>query len=231
MLRQVETFSDRFGINSLPDDLMASVEGLTELKSKNYGEVTLAAGSIIRESKVPGFEDRKTELRNLLLSEDKAALARSSALSAGVDLLSALFDDADEAISSAALEVYIRRVYRAHSILDITTSNIDGSLTANWKFQFADVPAEDSPIRHGQITVVKDFDGAAKLMPAMLAQMKVEVADNLTDDYSGNYTNPMTDRFPPGTNRSRQAPNPRQRALTQVVHRPSNMVAQEAAAT
>ena len=53
MLRQVETFGDRFGISSMPDDLMASVEGLTQLKSKNYGEVTLAAGAIIRESKIP----------------------------------------------------------------------------------------------------------------------------------------------------------------------------------
>ena len=183
MLRQVETFGDRFGIRSMPDDLMASIEGLTQLKSKNYGEVTLSAGAIIRESKIPSFEDRKAELRNLLVSEDKAALAYSASLSAGVDLLSALFDDADEAVSSAALEVYVRRVYRAHSILDIHTSKIEGQLTANWKFQFADISPEESPIRHGQITVVKDFAGASKSMPAMVAQMTAEVADNLVDDF------------------------------------------------
>lgn len=134
-----------------------------------------------------------------------------------MDLLSGLFDDSDEAVASAALEVYIRRIYRAHSILDIsikkvrekkiwspkTKSNnsnahtlaarytppppsppqVDGQLTANWKFQFADVPAAESPVRHGKISVVKDFAAASSIMPAMIKSMKSGLADDIVDDF------------------------------------------------
>ncbi|GMH72279.1 hypothetical protein TrLO_g4355 [Triparma laevis f. longispina] len=184
MLRQVETFVDRFGLASLPDDLMEALNGLTMLKSKQYGEIGLAADTIVRESQIPIFEDRKAELRNQLLNNaDKADLARSTSLSAGVDLLSGLFDDSDEAVASAALEVYIRRIYRAHSILDISIKKVDGQLTANWKFQFADVPAAESPVRHGKISVVKDFAAASSIMPAMIKSMKSGLADDIVDDF------------------------------------------------
>ncbi|GMH72815.1 hypothetical protein TrST_g8682 [Triparma strigata] len=183
MLRQVETFVDRFGLASLPEELMEALTGLTMLKSKQYGEIGLAADSIVRESQIPGFEVRKAELRSQLVTADKAELARSTSLSAGVDLLSGLFDDDDEAVASAALEVYIRRIYRAHSILDISIMKVDGQLTANWKFQFADVPAAESPVRHGKISVVKDFAAAQKIMPAMIESMKGGIADDIVDDF------------------------------------------------
>jgi hypothetical protein len=44
---------------------------------------------------------------------------RSATITAGVDLLTALFSDKDPAVRFAAIEVYIRRIYRAHNILQL----------------------------------------------------------------------------------------------------------------
>ena len=67
LLRQVESFNDRFGVVQLPADLLAVLEELAKLPTKSYGEIALAADTIIRKSKVPPFEDRVSELRSVLL--------------------------------------------------------------------------------------------------------------------------------------------------------------------
>ena len=183
ILRQVDTFSDRFGMQSIPSDLLERLTSLSALKAKQYGEISLAASTIIRESKIPSFEDRLAELRTSLTSADKSALAKSPTLSAGVDLLSALFDDKDASVRSAALEVYVRRVYRAHNIVSIKVETVDGRLTANWKFQFADIPSDESPIREGHISVVKDLAAASDQMEAILKNVESEIGEDLGDEY------------------------------------------------
>ena len=55
--------------------------------------------------------------------EDLQKLAEDPALSAGVDLLSELFSDSEEGVRFKAMEVYIRRVYRAHNIISIQVSH------------------------------------------------------------------------------------------------------------
>ena len=159
LLRQVETFSDRYNqVMSLPDDTMVALKRLAALKGQEYGEVVLSANSIIRASEFPSFPSRLADLRGLLSDDvDREELARSATLSAGVDLLSALFDDADEKIAKNAVEVYVRRVYRAHRIKTIDVDTIGGRLTCSWTFQFADTPVNDSPFRVGQMSVVRDF--------------------------------------------------------------------------
>ena len=51
-----------------------------------------------------------------------------------VDLLVVLLADEDSAIRKAAMEVYLRRVYRAHSIKTLTISDNDGIISAEWAF-------------------------------------------------------------------------------------------------
>lgn len=130
MLRQVETFADRFGVTALPDDLLAVLEEASQLKEKAYGEIAIASDAIIRQSKIPSFDSRVDELRAQLLdsSTDLIELSRSPTLSAGVDLLTSIFSDKNEPVSvrEAAIEVYVRRVYRAHRILDLTVEENDG---------------------------------------------------------------------------------------------------------
>lgn len=47
---------------------------------------------------------------------------------------------------AAALETYMRRVYRAHEILDISVDTEEGRGTVNWSFRFRDVAPDQSPV-------------------------------------------------------------------------------------
>ena len=86
MLRELETFPDRFG-KFVPDEIMPMLQDLAAMKDKAYGEVSLSADSIIRMSKVPSFDSRVAELRSQLLDKDTdyVKLSKSPTLSAGVD--------------------------------------------------------------------------------------------------------------------------------------------------
>ena len=64
---QLDTFNDRFGLASIPDELLAVLEGHTALPGKEHGEIVLAADAIIRNSKIPLFDSRVQELRAHLL--------------------------------------------------------------------------------------------------------------------------------------------------------------------
>jgi Acetyl-CoA carboxylase, central region len=88
------------------------------------------ADNLLSDTKIPPFASRVAELRTLLKSNpDAAVLAESPSLSAGVDMLSALFDDSDAAVRRSALEVYLRRVYRAHNVLTLqVTANTTSDL-------------------------------------------------------------------------------------------------------
>lgn len=156
LLRQVETFGERFGVSKLPESLLEIIQELSSLKDKQYGEIMLAADNIFRNANVPSFDIRVGELKAKLLdsSTNLEALSKSTVLSAGVDLLTYLLKDEDKAVRSAALEVYIRRVYRAHRILDLSVSHDNGRMSCSFTFQFADVPQSEAPIRQGLLEVV-----------------------------------------------------------------------------
>ena len=139
---------------------------------------------------MPSFEVRKQELRDLLTSgKDRDEVAKSATLSAGVDLLSALFSDdtpldlpplgtlQEQTVRAAALEVYVRRVYRAHRILGINVVNDNGRLTCTWTFQFADTPEEVSPVRVGQMSVVKDIAGLKSSMDEIIGSLSKAVSE------------------------------------------------------
>ena len=179
MLRQVELFDDRFGAAGLPEPLMEVLGKLAELKDKVYGEIALAADEIIRQSKVPSFESRAEELRAQLNdpAADFTKLSRSSTLSAGVDLLTSLFTDPASDVKMAAMEVYVRRVYRAHRILDLQVTEKDGRLTCLFTFQFADVDQSKAPIRHGILSVVPSFDGLKSDISGILENLSESIGE------------------------------------------------------
>jgi len=187
MLRQVETFGDRFGVAQLPSDLLAALEELAAFKEKAYGEIALEADEIIRLSKVPSFEIRVDELRAQLLdsSTDLVALSRSPTLSAGVDLLTSLFTDSDPTVQEAALEVYVRRVYRAHRMVDLKVTLEDGLPACSFVFQFADVEMSKAPLRQGLLRVVRSIDNLESDLPAILDNLSREIADKPTRTEAG----------------------------------------------
>ena len=115
LIRQLDTYSDRFG-TEIPDSIVEALDTLTTMKGRSYGEVSLAAGEKVREAKIPSFDIRLADLKAKLLDSetDLIQLSQSSTLSAGVDLLTNLFDDKDDKVRAAAIEVYTRRVYRTY---------------------------------------------------------------------------------------------------------------------
>jgi len=170
MLRQAEMFPEQFAVG-FPQSLIASLKGLTALQDKNaYGEVALTAENLIRQSLMPGFDDRIEKLRAELLTADVdlGKLSQSVTLSAGVNLLTYLFKDTDPTVRALAIEVYVRRVYRAHRIIDISVDDKDGRIECNWTFRFADVPESQSVVRSGLLSIVSSVSAIKDEMPKIL---------------------------------------------------------------
>jgi len=181
-LRQIDLFEDRFGSNDLSDDLEAAMEMVTKLGEKKYGELALASDSILRSSKVSPFVDRVDELKKTLLDSntDLAKLSESSTLSAGVDLLTSLFDDADESIRKAAVEVYVRRVYRAHRMKAISVSDVDGNVVCDFTFQFSDVEAASAIDREGRLCIVPSLENLGDDLSQLLDSFSQALGDKPT---------------------------------------------------
>jgi len=169
-LRQIELFEDRFGATEISEELEAAMNSVTALQEKKYGELVLAADSILRSSKSTPFADRVAELKSTLLdsSTDLDQLSKSSTLSAGVDLLTSLFGDDDEAIRKAAVEVYVRRIYRAHRMKEISVSNEDGQVVCDFTFQFSDVEAADAVNRQGRLVIIPTIDNISEDLPQII---------------------------------------------------------------
>lgn len=172
LIRQLDTFQDRFGV-SVPDSVIEALDTLSGLKGKAYGEITLAAEETVRMAKVPSFDVRRAELRAKLADSetDLVELSKSSTLSAGVDLLTNLFDDEDASVRAAAIEVYTRRVYRTYNLPSLETEDVDGRLSCSFEFQFADVPAADRVSRYGFFSNIKNAGDFAKELPDILNAM------------------------------------------------------------
>ena len=172
MIRQLDTFEERFGV-PVPDSVIESLDSISLLKGKAYGEIMLAAEERVREAKVPSFEIRRTDLRAKLADPetDLAELSRSGTLSAGVDLLTNLFDDEDEKVRVAALEVYTRRVYRTYNIPNLKVEDINGRLSCSFDFQFADVQSADRVNRSGFFSSLKDSSKFTQELPDILNAM------------------------------------------------------------
>ena len=184
MVRQIESFAARFGQGSTPDRVYEVLGKLSTLDDKaSYGEVGIAAENLVRESKVPGFDIRVAELRNQLLDDDVdlEKLSKSATLSAGVDLLTFLFKDESENVRARAVETYIRRVYRANRVLDISVDEMDGKMRCTWSFRFADVPESESVVRQGFLQVINSGSLSADL-PGVLSQFGSELPKA---DYEG----------------------------------------------
>jgi len=176
MIRQLANFQDRFGAE-LPDSVIEALDTLSSLKGKEYGEIILAAEETVRASKVPSFEVRRADLRSKLTDSetDLVQLSKSSTLSAGVDLLTNLFDDEDENVQATALETYMRRVYRTYEVPQLNVEKIDGRLSCSFSFEFSDVPSADRVTRNGFFSTIQSSSDFAKELPAVLSAFASKV--------------------------------------------------------
>jgi acetyl-CoA carboxylase/biotin carboxylase 1 len=179
MLREVATFGDRFRSTDIPAELEAALEQVAGLKQKVYGELSIAADSLLRQAKVPAFEDRVAELKATLLNPetDLVLLSKSTTLSAGVDLLTSLFADEDKAVKEAAVEVYIRRVYRAHRISNLSIGESNGNLVCDFTFQFSDVEPAQSVDRQGHLCVLSSLSDLGDDIPKILDHFAEKIGE------------------------------------------------------
>ncbi|KAJ8604581.1 hypothetical protein CTAYLR_007627 [Chrysophaeum taylorii] len=141
-----------------------------EVAGPSYASVSLAAGMARLESAVPPFADRVASLREDLKNSesDLQAFATRPELGSfqrGVDMLTYLFDDEDEEISKAALEVYVRRMYSAHDMLEV---EVGDDREARWWYKFRDEDPENAPLRFGKLVIresADDLEGALDALP------------------------------------------------------------------
>jgi len=161
LLRAVRGFTNQFGDWEVAEDLQAAVGALAALSGRAYGDVAVTASQLLDDLAVKPFSERLSDLRSQLVSVEAGDLqqfAYSPSLSAGVDLLTALFKDGDKAVRDAALEVYVRRVYRANNVYDVTIEDKGKATYVSWSFQFEDTPKAETPMRKGFLALV---DGVA----------------------------------------------------------------------
>jgi hypothetical protein len=57
-------------------------------------------------------------------------------------MLLQLFNHKDKKVRDAALEVYIRRVYRAHTIDDVIIQEKNGCVLVFWNYRLRDAPPQ-----------------------------------------------------------------------------------------
>lgn len=173
------------------DDFRASIERLSNLRGANYGELALTAANILLEKRLPSIDKRLEELRSILLggkgldrawgtaeAGDLKSLIESPTLA--VDLLPSLFVDEDAAVADRALEVYTKRVYRAHNVISTEIVRADDLDSINFKFQFNTYP-EESPLRCGIMAVTSTLDQAKAQMPAILDRLGGHIGDATKD--------------------------------------------------
>jgi acetyl-CoA carboxylase/biotin carboxylase 1 len=171
----------------ISDDFRASIERLSNLRGADYGELALTASNILLEKRLPSIDKRLEELKSILQggtglnrawgtaeAGDLKSLIESPTLA--VDLLPSLFVDTDAAVADAALQVYTKRVYRAHNVISTDIVRANGLDSMNFKFQYNTYP-EESPLRCGVMAVTSSLEQAQAQMPAILDRLANHIGE------------------------------------------------------
>lgn len=173
----------------ISDSLRKNIERLSKLRGGEYGDIAVQASNILLERRLPSIDKRLDELKKILLGSqpllrswsiagkaplpgDLQSLVESPTLA--VDLLPSLFSDKDEKVQNAALEVYCKRVYRAHNVLSTSVSRDNGMTSISWNFKFNTFP-DESPLRCGMLARVDTVADAKQNFSAMLDRLESNV--------------------------------------------------------
>lgn len=91
-------------------------------------------------------------------------------MAVSVDLLTVLMSDKDAAVRRAAMETYLRRVYRAHVIKSLSIKDDNGIMSATWSFTVRDASDKAAPVRHGYMTVLPESDAMEKSLAKVIEE-------------------------------------------------------------
>jgi acetyl-CoA carboxylase/biotin carboxylase 1 len=182
LLRELEQMPQQFVDYSLSaktmkaemTELLANLSALGD--SAVHGPVSLKAKQIIDISLIPNFETRLNSLKVEITAPktDLYTLSKQPDTSVSVDLLVVLMSDPDKMVRHAAIEVYVRRVYRSHCVKSLSIEGFstgEGSfLSANWSFTLRDTVEGEGQIRHGYMCVIPDFKDVQEFLPSVMAR-------------------------------------------------------------
>jgi len=170
LLRQLYDFPERFGVaplRELPPSLDVVAE-LAQLPGQAYKEVALTATQFGLNKAEKPFDEVVSELKKELKTEG----ADSTAISRGlvVNALLALFGD--EEVGQTAMQVAVKRFYRAFNILKLETTTVGEAVITDFEYQGADNAQGDAtlPVRGGQLAVVPSLASLTSELPGLLAR-------------------------------------------------------------
>ena len=175
LLRQLEFLPERvsaYSADKIPADLKTALQEIAQLAGPAYGELSLKAKQIIDDSLTPPFQARLDALKKELMipGADLNKVSKQPNLAVSVDLLAELLYDGDANVRKAAMEVYIRRVYRAHCVKEVKIVQNEGNtISAAWTFTLrTGVVDGTTPIRQGFMTMLPDFASVKTDMPKVM---------------------------------------------------------------
>ena len=188
LLRQIEFLPERFKSfkpEHLSDELRNVLIELSTIQGAAYNELTLKAKQLVEDSLLPPFQSRVDSLRAAVLSsKDLSALAIQPNIAVSIDLLGVLLSDSDASVRQASMEVYLRRVYRAHQITNLKISENSGVLSASWDFIVRDTDAKVTPLRKGFMIKLPKFDTFKADIPTIMSAASKALA-------KGSYAEPL----------------------------------------
>ncbi|KAK2463653.1 hypothetical protein APHAL10511_004404 [Amanita phalloides] len=135
--------SSGFNISNPESRLCKAIQDLAALEAKSSTQVSLKAREVLILGQMPSYEERKEQMEKILRNSvsnsyygesmngprtPSAEVLRELSDSRYVvyDVLPAFFSHPDPIITLAAFEVYVRRAYRAYSLLSIDYEEGDG---------------------------------------------------------------------------------------------------------
>lgn len=170
LLRQLYGFPERFGVaplRELPESLNVVTE-LSKLSGRAYQEVALTATQFGLDKAEKPFEEVVAQLKKELKTEgaDSAAFSRGLVVNA----LLALFGD--EEVGQTAMQVAVKRFYRAFNILKLETSTVGDAVITDFEYQGANNAqgAATLPVRSGQLAVVPSLASLKAELPGLLGR-------------------------------------------------------------
>ena len=195
LLRQLESFGTKykseFSSTPVPESLSNALKALSSLTSSVHGEVNLKARQIVDDYLTPPFSERLSALKSRLQAGgDLQKCAYEPDLSVSVDLLTNLWSDSS--VNKAALEVYLRRVYRASNIESMEITDVNGGLQAKWTFSARPTIDGSYTVRRGYMAVLEKFDADA--IRATTASAKQFLTEATGDDPTNVYSIAAMDR-------------------------------------
>jgi acetyl-CoA carboxylase/biotin carboxylase 1 len=172
LLKEIEVLGETsaFEMNKMPEDLKSALQMVSALSGGIYGALALKAKQLLDTATMPSFDERLSALRTEINAPgaDLDELAKRPNIAVSVDLLVVLMTDDDVAVRKQAIEVYLRRVYRAHVIKSMDMKEeADGRISVSWTFTVRDGKDAQIPDRYGYMTILPDFNPEESL-PAVL---------------------------------------------------------------